>query len=380
MKPRAGSKALIREINEALVLDIVRTQGPVSRAVVAAQTGLSAASVTGITGKLIQARLLVETETVRDTGGRPARLLELGRDGAYAVGVRLSNDGLLAVLVDLRGTVVASHAEPLRSTDPTEAANAVGRAARTVAGGKAKVVAGVGVALSGIVDQYGGVVRHSGALEWSDVPFQAMVEEAAGELVIVDSYVNAYARGLLVDGSFRGRGMLVFSVGTSLGAAVVIDGRIQRGHYGSAGGLAHTKAAAEPGAARRCHCGADDCLETRSSLWGIRREQERLGVSGDVDSALIADAAVHLAVGMANAAKIFGPEHVVVGFAPEARLDKFPERASQAFLAQYAHAYTPAPTVETVIMDHAAVARGAGYSILAGLFTAEEPQKAAASA
>ena len=40
MKPRAGSKALIREINEALVLDIVRTQAPVSRAKITVQTGL----------------------------------------------------------------------------------------------------------------------------------------------------------------------------------------------------------------------------------------------------------------------------------------------------------------------------------------------------
>ena len=63
MKPRAGSKALIREINEALVLDVVRTQSPVSRATITGQTGLSAASVTGITGMLIQSGLLVETET-----------------------------------------------------------------------------------------------------------------------------------------------------------------------------------------------------------------------------------------------------------------------------------------------------------------------------
>lgn len=70
-KPRAGSKALIREINEALVLDVVRAQRPVARANIATTTGLSPATVTGITSKLLRAGLLIETDVVRGTGGRP---------------------------------------------------------------------------------------------------------------------------------------------------------------------------------------------------------------------------------------------------------------------------------------------------------------------
>jgi predicted NBD/HSP70 family sugar kinase len=69
-----------------------------------------------------------------------------------------------------------------------------------------------------------------------------MVEEALDDPAIIDSYVNAYARALLFDGSFAGRELLVFSVGMSLGAAVVVEGRIQRGFNGSAGGFAHSRA------------------------------------------------------------------------------------------------------------------------------------------
>ncbi|MDI2033735.1 ROK family transcriptional regulator [Paenarthrobacter nitroguajacolicus] len=378
MKPRAGSKALIREINEALVLDIVRTQAPVSRARIAAQTGLSAASVTGITGKLVQSGLLIETEIVRGTGGRPARLIELGREGVFAAGVRLSGSGALAVVVDLRGTVVATHAEPLTTLEPGDAAAAVARAVAKAASGMEPRVIGLGVAISGVVDQASGVVRHSGAMEWADVPFQRILEEAAGEPVVIDSYVNSYARGLLFDGGFKGREMLVFSVGTSLGTAVVVEGRIQRGFNGSAGGFAHSRAITDGGPPRRCHCGADDCLETRASLWGLQQELQRQGlnreINSDADSQLIARAAGHVGIGMANLAKALGPEKVVVGFAPEAWIGTFAEQAKEAFLVEYQHANTPPPGVEAVTTDHAAVARGAACAVLAGLFTARDSQ------
>ncbi|HKU35218.1 MAG TPA: ROK family protein [Paenarthrobacter sp.] len=378
MKPRAGSKALIREINEALVLDVVRTQAPVSRATIAGHTGLSAASVTGITGKLMQAQLLVETEIERGTGGRPARLLELGREGVFAAGVRLSAAEALAVVVDLRGRVVSTHTEPLTSALPEQASHAVAKAVTAAVGARASKLIGVGVAVSGVVDQAGGMVRHSGAMDWTDVPFQGILEQASGHPVIIDSYVNAYACGLLSDGAFNGREMLVFSVGTSLGAAVVVEGRIQRGFNGAAGGFAHTRTMTDGGPARPCHCGASDCLESYGSLWGMQQELMRGGqhreVTPDVDHHLIAEAATHVGIAMANAAKVLGPERVVVGFAPEAKLGNFAEQAKAAFLGQFRHSNSPPPGVETVTTDHAAVARGAACSVLEVLFSARNSQ------
>ncbi|MFI2566542.1 ROK family protein [Paenarthrobacter sp. NPDC018779] len=376
MKPRAGSKALIREINEALVLDVVRTQAPVSRATIAAYTGLSPASITGITNKLLQQQLLVETEIERGTGGRPARLLELGSEGVFAAGVRLSATEALAVVVDLRGGVVATHTEPFDSTTPDRAAETIATAVAAAAGSKTGKLIGVGVAVSGVVDQASGVVRHSGAMEWADVPFQGILEQASGGPAAIDSYVNAYARGLLFDGSFTGRDLLVISVGTSLGAAVVVEGRIQRGFNGAAGGFAHTRSMTDGGPARPCHCGADDCLETYGSLWGLQQELQRSGsnreLDHDADSPLVADAAVHLGIGVANVAKVLGPERVMVGFAPEARLGTFAEKTTAAFLGQFQHSNTPPPGIDTVTTDHAAVARGAACSVLEGLFSARE--------
>lgn len=156
MRPRAGSKALIREINEALVLDVVRAHRPVARGRIAAETGLSPATVTGITSRLLGAGLLTETDAVRNTGGRPARLLDLGTDAVLAAGVRLSNTEAYVVLVNLRGDVVASHQEPLTSTRPQDVSESIARAVGLAAASRASsTLIGVGVAVSGVVDQQG---------------------------------------------------------------------------------------------------------------------------------------------------------------------------------------------------------------------------------
>lgn len=377
MQPRAGSKALIREINEAFILDIVRSSGPVTRATIAARTGLSSATITGITGHLLQASLVVETDMVTGTGGRPARLLELGHDVVVAAGVRVSSTQALAVLVDLRGKIVAEHTEPLLSTAPrdvaTAAATAVAAAQLKAPGAK---ILGAGVAISGVVDQGGGKVKHSGSMNWKEVPLRSLLSEALEIPVEIDSYVNSFTSGLLLfEKSLEGRNLLAFSVGTSLGSSVVVEGRIHRGRNGAAGGFAHSHAASASGPERPCHCGALDCLETRSSLWGIHRELERRGITEDsVDTAhyadVIADAGYHLGMAMANASKMFAPEQIVLAVAPEADFPEISAGARRVFAAQYEHENVPAPVFESTTIMPSTLARGAACIILSSLFSA----------
>lgn len=384
MRPRAGSKALIREINEALILDVVRAHAPVARAAISTRTGLSPATVTGITTRLLQAGLLTETDIAPSPRGRPARLLELGRDTVLAAGVELSATEAYAVLVNLRGEVVTSHREPLASTTPQDAVRAVVAAVRTAAARKkSAALTGVGVAVSGVVDHAGGVVRHSGSLGWKDVPFQAQLAAALNTPVSVDSYVNSVASGLLLfDSRLAGRDLLVFSVGMSLGASMVVRGRIHRGYNGTAGGFAHTHV--NMGADRPCHCGAADCLETWSSRWGIDRERERRAAATAStstsasapasDDDLTTAAGEVLGTGMANAAKTFGPERVVVAIGREMDLPGLPALTAEAFRRQYAHEHSPAPAFESAPADESALAQGAAYTVLARMFTTDIAQ------
>jgi len=369
---RAGSKELIRQINEALVLDVVRDQAPVARGAIAALTGLSPATVTGIVGRMIERGMLVESEVVQGARGRPARLLELGDDAFVVAGARVAADHVDVVLVNLRGEVVASHSARLGSTDPSDVVGAVARAVSAASDGRSSTLFGVGVAVSGVVDHARGRVRHSGSLGWEDVPLRAGLDRELGVPTTLDSYVNCLAQRLLLfDRSRNGRDLLVVNVGVSLGASVVVQGAIHRGFDGTVGGLAHSRLPGG-GPQRRCHCGAVDCLETRASRWGIEQELERQGLPGDLTSegaaAIVADAVDHLALGVANAAKVLGPERVVLAVTPDMDVPQLTDGLAAAVEREYAHHNAPAPQVTLEPADPLALATGAAYVSLARLF------------
>lgn len=373
---RPGSKTLIREINEALVLDVVRTEGLISRAAVAARTGLSPATVTGIVGRLVEVGYLAETDVVQGARGRPARQLQLGGGRIFAAGVRVARDHLFAVLVDLRGTVVDTQQVELPDTTPSRVGDAVARAISTLgsdrealgSGREGAELLGVGVAVSGVVDSAEGIVRHSGALGWEGVALGPMIESATGLPTVVDSYVNCLAQGMLLFGREQhGRDLLVFNIGTSLGVSIVVGGRLHRGSEGAAGSFAHARATG-PAEGRTCHCGAEDCVEAYSSGWGIAR---RLAESGTSEASVVPDAAERLGVGIANLAKVVGPASIVLASADEMQDRGMDQLLTTTIRAEYAHHYTPAPDLQTVTASPESVATGAAHASLARLFTAD---------
>lgn len=101
---RQGS---LRELNLAVVLRRIATTGrPPSRAEIAADTGLTRATVSAVVDDLIAGRLVTEADPAPRTGaGRPARGLLLGDTGPAGLGLEVNVDYLAACVVDLTGAV-----------------------------------------------------------------------------------------------------------------------------------------------------------------------------------------------------------------------------------------------------------------------------------
>ncbi|MEU6179586.1 ROK family protein [Streptomyces coeruleorubidus] len=106
----AGANLLaLRSHNAALVLDLLRAAGSdgISRLELAERTGLTPQAVSKITARLREDGLAAEAGRRASTGGKPRTVLRLVPEAGHAVGVHLDRDEVRAVLVDLRGTVVA---------------------------------------------------------------------------------------------------------------------------------------------------------------------------------------------------------------------------------------------------------------------------------
>ena len=123
-----------------------------------------------------------------------------------------------------------------------------------------------------------------------------------------------------------------------------------------------------------CHCGNTGCLETTSSVWGIRRELEVRGnadLSSAVAEEVLRSGGALLGTAIANAAKMFGPERVVLVLAAEVAGSRFEEGCRAALAAEYAFGDGVSPEVISVPADSDVFARGAGYDMISELFNAE---------
>ncbi|MDQ0474612.1 ROK family protein [Labrys wisconsinensis] len=156
---------------------------------------------------------------------------------------------------------------------------------------------GIGISAAAVVDRDGRVVRAEN-IGWSDVPLRALIAEAFGRPAAVDTDVFCGALYEARLGQARtSRSALYVAVGTGIGHALILDGRVWRGASGAANAIGHM--VVRPGG-RRCYCGNAGCLCAFAS--GLANE-----AGGDGDRALQA-----LAQALGAAATLIEPERIIL--------------------------------------------------------------------
>ena len=179
------------------------------------------------------------------------------------LGLDLGGSKLLARGVDRRGRVCfRMRCATGRGLGPDAALGAI---EGVVAQARAEVgrVEAIGLGFPGLVDHGRGVARSSVMLDgWRDEPLAARLEARFGVPCAVDNDVNAAA---LCELELRGgvaRDMLFVAVGTGIGGALVLGGRLRRGAGGFAGEIGHVSI--DP-AGRACDCGRRGCVNRYAS-------------------------------------------------------------------------------------------------------------------
>lgn len=228
----------MRELNLLIVLDAFRSVGEMSRASVARATGMSAPTASKSVQQLIDAGLLVEEGRASGHIGKPATRVRFDASCGSVLGIDLGGTHLRLALSDLAGGISARTIEAIDPDAGPEAIvariQAVGNA--LLAENHANLMA-IGLATPGIVDTDAGVVGTARNLKgWNNVPIRKMLEAAFGVPAIVENDVNAAAMGERWRGAARGHESFLFvSIGTGVGAGLVLDGDLYRGAHFAAG-------------------------------------------------------------------------------------------------------------------------------------------------
>jgi glucokinase len=124
-------------------------------------------------------------------------------------------------------------------------------------------VEAIGIGAAGFVDQTRSTVQFAPNLAWRHEPVKKLVEERIRRPVVVENDANAAAWAEAKLGAARGlEQVLLITVGTGIGAGIVLDGRLYRGRFGSAGEPGHYRVVPD---GRLCGCGNSGCWEQYAS-------------------------------------------------------------------------------------------------------------------
>ena len=269
MTLRTGSLESLRERNRIRVIDSLRTNGAISRAEIARQTGLSRTTVSSLVADLQSAGLVVERSdgepSAGSQGGRPGVLLSLDGSAGALVGLDFGHDHVRVAVADLSYVVLAEASSELEVD--SEAGNALDTATRLVeelledAGVDRSRVLAAGVGLPAPIDREVGLMSSQPILAgWIGLDPAVELAERLGLTVHLDNDANVGALGESTLGIGRGsRVMAYLRLSAGIGAGLVINGRLFRGARGLAGEIGHVLVDPE---GPICRCGNRGCLET----------------------------------------------------------------------------------------------------------------------
>lgn len=237
---------LLKRLNEEAVLRSIRAGAPISRAQISRRSGISKPTVSLALQALLDAGLV--REAAEGPGGPHygAVYFEPVDEAALVFAIDLGARFLRGVLGDLGGRVRARQDVELAAADADRALEAIVELRESLAaaaGLPASLVDEIVVGVPGVVEEADGAIRLALNIAHLDGRrFGAELSERLGTHVTVENDVNLAALGEGSLGVARGSDDFVFlSVGTGLGAGLVLRGDLQRGHHGAAGELDYVR-------------------------------------------------------------------------------------------------------------------------------------------
>lgn len=252
MPVRKGASATTRtisQVNQTLISEALRANGPLSRAQIGAITGLSPATVNRLTATLIASGVVVDAGVEPSRGGRPAVRLRYAGDTHAVIAIYVRFDGLSGAVVDLDGrirhheSVEFPQHEGLDAVDGAKSLDLVHTLTDRMlkaATDEHLTCVGIGVAVPGVVHQPGAVVRRIPELGWADLPLGDDVHARTGLPVTVENDANALAFGELHAGAGRDASSLIaLLLDNGFGAGIITNRQLHRGARAEAGEVAY---------------------------------------------------------------------------------------------------------------------------------------------
>lgn len=320
---RVGSRddEMLRDARRAtrvvtLLFDLLRTRGPLTRSQLQRALRASPVTVTAAVHELIASGFAQEREEGVPTGGRRARLVDLGPNLGGVLAADIGSIKLRVAAAGLRGEIVAQETieTPRSPSSPTLASLFV-----DVASALDGPVRAIGLGIAGAVHPDGRLSIAPTLPEWQRVDFEALFAPF-GAPVLIDNESNLAGLGEYHKGGHDGiRDLLFVAVGAGIGSALILDGKLHRGANGRAGEIGDLRTRLDGGHELERDAGALAIVDRYRAGGGTVEDVDaklvfELSAAADPAAASAVQEAIEkLALALVNTSSLLDPARIVIG-------------------------------------------------------------------
>jgi predicted NBD/HSP70 family sugar kinase len=268
-----ASSETARHINRDIVLELIRTSQPISRADLARRSGLQRSTVSQIVEQLIREKWVREGSVATAPRGRRPTLVGLNED-LVAIAVDIHPRQAIVAVVDLNGRLLSRSLVPMTSDPEASTRLIVECMQRMHRAIPRKSTEGIGISLPGRVDSATQRMTFAPNLRWPDFDLKKVIEAKMGLPVKME---NAATASLLAELTFARidgtRDAVLVTISEGVGTGVFANGELITGNHGMAGEFGHI--IVDP-SGPRCACGQNGCWETFASCSAALRYFQEL--------------------------------------------------------------------------------------------------------
>jgi predicted NBD/HSP70 family sugar kinase len=236
-RQKPGTPSLLRELNDRAALELLLTEGALTRAQLSERTGVSKVTVSQMLARLEERRLVMVAGEQAGGRGPNAALYSAVPSSAYVAGLYVESDQVSAAVADVTGRRVADiSVDPNGADDPVGMVRgAIARACES-AGIDFSALSAVVIGSPGVLDPRTGAPRLAVNLPtWHEGVLDAL-RQVLDTAVVIENDVNLAAMAERAGGAAAGLDDFAFIwLGTGLGLASVSGGQVRRGVGGAAG-------------------------------------------------------------------------------------------------------------------------------------------------
>lgn len=339
---------LIKQENRTSILNVLKTNGMISRKDIAGIVQLTPAAVTILVNEMIEDGIIKEVGELEEDDKRAGRkkiMIDINYNYKYVLGISIDAEYINIGITKINGDIITEANWSANMDDkmkPEEFLNIIANKCVKLFWKEnifKENILGVGVGIVGLVDKNTGISNHAYGLWKSKVRVKEVLEKALDIPVVVDNNVRALA---IAEMDYKSEqdisDMLFVKYGPGVGSAMIVGKEIYYGANNKAGEIGHTIGKIN---GELCRCGKRGCLETVASKRAIVKsvkhifsqaktpilysqcdgDPDRISLEKIFEVAFLGDeeikkiikrVAVYMALSISNAVSLYDPQKVIL--------------------------------------------------------------------